>query len=403
MKISDIEHIVGTKKRLNRDSRKRRLVQKDLYTPNLTKLAEDAGGARIQHLEDLILWDGSQGAKKAIATLHQVEQQPNTVTIKWDGSPAVMFGRNEKGEFVLTDKSGFSAKGYDGKATSAKGLNQMLSNRPGAKNPDAKKANDYKKFIGAMTNIWDKVESCVPDNFRGYVMGDLLWLTKPQVTDNKYVFTPNTTTYSVKADSEVGKKITDSEVGVVIHMAVGLDGEKSNVDMTQFQQGATYIMPPVMVTKSPGVDIPAIDELENYLDKNAQAIDKLFAVPPELKMADFGKILYAYINNSVKAGNLNDLGSTFQKFVDGSKLSEPKKARLMDYINSNIDGFNATFNFIKGIQKVKNIVIKTLDAQDADVEASTSGQRGGEGYVVDKDVKLVNRAGFTAANMAQER
>jgi len=158
-----------------------------------------------------------------------------------------------------------------------------------------------------------------------------------------------------------------------------------------------------MVTKSPGVDIPAIDELENYLNKNASAIDKLFAVPPELKMADFGKILYAYINNSVKAANLDDLGSSFQSYVEGSKLSVPKKQRLMEYINSNIDGFNATFNFIKGIMKVKNQVIKALDAQKADIEAYTAGERGGEGYVVDKDVKLVNRSSFTAANMARER
>jgi len=399
----NINDIVGSKKRKPRISRGFRTIQKDLYTPNLEKLQEDNGGARIQHLEDLILWDGSQGAKKAIATLHQVEQQPNTVTIKWDGSPAVIFGRNEKGEFILTDKSGFGAKGYDGKATSAKGLSQMLSNRPGASNPDANKAQSYKKFIGQMASIWDKVESCVPADFRGFVHGDLLWFTTPQETDGKLVFTPNTTTYSVTVDSDVGKKITNSDVGVVIHMAVGLDGEKSNVDMSQFQQGATYIMPPVMVTKSPGVDIPAIDELENYLNKNAQAIDELFAVPPELKMADFGKILYAYINNSVKAANLDDLGNTFQAYVDGSKLSLPKKQRLMEYINSNIDGFNATFNFIKGIMKVKDQVIRALDAQDADVEAYTSGQRGGEGYVVDKDVKLVNRAGFTAANMKQER
>ena len=46
--------------------------------------------------------------------------------------------------------------------------------------------------------------------------------------------------------------------------------------MSQFQGGQTYIMPPVMVTKSPGVDIPAVDELEDYLSKNAGAIDKLF-------------------------------------------------------------------------------------------------------------------------------
>jgi len=399
----NINDIVGSKKRRPRSTRGFRTIQKDLYTPNLQKLAEAEGGARIQHVEDLILWDASQGAKKAIATLHQVEQQPNTVTIKWDGSPAVMFGRNEKGEFVLTDKSGFGAKGYDGKATSADGLNQMLSNRPGANNPDAEKSQNYKRFIGQMTSIWDKVESCVPADFRGYVLGDLLWFTTPEIKDNKYIFTPNTTTYSVKVESEVGKKIASSEVGVVVHMAVGLDGEKSKVDMTQFQEGATFIMPPVMVSKAPGVDIPTIDELENYLNKNAQAIDKLFAVPPELKMADFGKILYAYINNSVKAANLDNLGSTFQAYVEGSKLSEPKKQRLMEYINSNIDGFNATFNFIKGIMKVKNQVIKALDAQKADIEAYTAGERGGEGYVVDKDVKLVNRSSFTAANMARER
>ena len=395
MKITDI---VGSKKRKSRNSRLHRLIGKDLFQPEAKKLSEDA---RIQHLEDLILWDASTGARKAIATLHQVEQQPNTVTIKWDGSPAVIFGRNEKGEFILTDKSGFTAKGYDGKPTSADGLEKMLFNRPGASNPDATKAANYKAFAGKMRSIWDKVEATVPSDFRGYVMGDLLWFTTPDVKENKYTFTPNTTTYQVKVDSEVGKKIANSDVGVVVHMSIGLDGEKSKVDMSSFQGGPTYIMPPVMVQKSPGVDIPAVDELENYLDKNAQAIDKLFAVPAELKMADFGKILYAYINNSVKAGNLDNLGSTFQKYVEGSKLSKPKQARLLEYINSNIDGFNATFNFIKGIKKVKNTVIQTLDAQDADVEAFTNGQRGGEGYVVDKDVKLVNRAGFTAANMAR--
>ena len=39
--------------------------------------------------------------------------------------------------------------------------------------------------------------------------------------------------------------------------------------MTQFQGGPTFIMPPVMVTKSPGVDIPAIDELERFLDRKS--------------------------------------------------------------------------------------------------------------------------------------
>ena len=118
-------------------------------------------------------------------------------------------------------------------------------------------------------------------------------------------------------------------------------------------------------------------------------------------MADFGKILYTYINASVKTGGLDKLGADFMKWVDGSKLSAPKKQRLGEYINANLEVFNATFNFIRGAMKVKNMIITALDSQDADVEAYTGGQRGGEGYVVDKDVKLVNRAGFTAANMAR--
>ena len=109
MKIEDI--LAGTKKRKPRILRNWRLKGKSLFTPTAKNLNENA---RIQHLEDLILGQdgqaGSAGAKKAIATLHQIEQQPNSVTIKWDGSPAVIFGRNEKGEFVLTDKSGFGAK-----------------------------------------------------------------------------------------------------------------------------------------------------------------------------------------------------------------------------------------------------------------------------------------------------
>tara|TARA_B110001454_G_scaffold128770_1_gene119998 strand:- start:282 stop:1475 length:1194 start_codon:yes stop_codon:yes gene_type:complete len=396
----NINDIVGTHKRKPRSLRNIRRKHRGLYTPKAQDLNENA---RIQHLEDLILGldgvqAGSVGAKKAIATLHQVEQQPNTVTIKWDGSPAVIFGRDEKGEFMLTDKSGFTAKGYDGKVKSADALAKMLLSR-GTASTDPNR----KEFASKMKNIWTKVESTVPDSFRGYVHGDLLWLTKPQIKDNKITIAPNTTTYVVKADSDIGKKIANSDVGVVVHMSIGLDGEKSSVDMGQFQGGQTYIMPPAMVTKSPGVDIPAVDELESYLNKNAGAIDKLFNVPPELKMADFGKVLYAYINSSVKTGSLDNLGSDFMQWVDNSKLSAPKKQRLGEYINSNIDGFNATFDFIRGIKKVKNEVIQTLDAQKADIEAYTGGQRGGEGYVVDKDVKLVNRAGFTAANMAKER
>ena len=359
-------------------------------------------GARIQHLEDLILGldgpAGSEGGKKAIAKLHQIETSPTSISIKWDGSPAVIFGRNENGEFVLTDKSGFGAKGYNGRVTSGDDLEQMFLNRAKGEIEDSRRA-----FASTMKDAWDKVESVIPADFRGYLHGDLLWFTTPQAKDGRLIFKPNVTTYSVDIKSDIGKKIVNSDVGIVVHQAIDLEGNKNSVDMSQLTGGNTFIMPPVYVTKSPGVDLPEVDRLESYLKANAKSIDDLLAVPPEQKMADFDNILYTYINNSVKAGNLDKLGKNFSEWVDSSKLSGPKKERVVAWVEQNSDGFGAIFQFINGVMTTKNKIIKTLDSQPADIEASTNGQKGGEGYVVGNDVKLVNRAGFTAANMNTER
>ena len=100
-----------------------------------------AEGARIQHAEDIVFWEGSKGAVRALESLIKLERGGHeNVTVKWDGSPAIIFGRDNNGSFILTDKSGFGAKGYDGKSKSARELSKMLMNRPGASNPEPKKA-----------------------------------------------------------------------------------------------------------------------------------------------------------------------------------------------------------------------------------------------------------------------
>ena len=354
--------------------------------------------ARIHHLEDLVVFNGSKGGRYAIQKLHQIESSPKSISIKWDGSPAVIFGRNAKGEFVLTDKSGFTAKGYDGKVTSADGLEQMFLARGKDDIDDSRR-----EFALKMKGIWNTVESAIPEDFRGYIHGDLLWFSTPLSKGGRMTFTPNITTYSVDAKSEIGKKISNSDVGIVVHQSIDLDGNKNDVDTSQLKKSRTFIMSPVFVTQSPDVDIPAVDDLENYLNKNDMMIDDLLEVPAELKMADFRTILYTYINNSVQAGNLDNLGTSFSQWVDTSKLSGPKKERVIEWVAQNSDGFEAIFTFIKGVMSTKNQIIKALDSQSADIEASINGEKGGEGYVIDKDVKLVNRTGFTAANMRRER
>jgi hypothetical protein len=62
------------------------------------------------------------------------------------------------------------------------------------------------------------------------------------------------------------------------------------------------------------------------------------------------------------------------------------------------------WDIVTSIMQAKNDVIAQLDNQDADVEAYLDGQRGGEGYVIGKgDAKLVNRSGFSAANLNKQK
>ena len=104
------------------------------------------GDARIDHAEDYVIFQGSKGAAHALESLKRLEQGGhNDTTIKWDGSPAIIFGRNENGEFVFTDKSGFVKKGGVERATSGDDLARFLLNRakPNAKPNRADDAADH--------------------------------------------------------------------------------------------------------------------------------------------------------------------------------------------------------------------------------------------------------------------
>ena len=64
------------------------------------------------------------------------------------------------------------------------------------------------------------------------------------------------------------------------------------------------------------------------------------------------------------------------------------------------------WTLVKEIQDVKDDIINQFDAQESNVKANIGDMPGGEGYVLSHDegpIKLVNRAGFTAANRAAQR
>ena len=361
--------------------------------------------ARIQHAEDIVFWEGSKGAIRALQSLRNLDQGGHSeVTIKWDGSPAIIFGRDANGEFILTDKSGFTAKGYDGKTKSAKDLQKMLMSRPGAqKDPEG-----YGKFASSMKYIFDEYERATPADYVGFFKGDLLYFNTPPIKGKNYVFKPNIVEYAVDVTSDLGKRIGASKTGVVIHRQVQPDGTETPLQDTDiFLGNDVLVVPPITAERAPQVPHAMLDRLEKVIKKDAAAIDSLLDQNKlrQQQMTDFSSVLYTYTNSKVDSG-LQGLGSDFAKWLETSKVSDKKKAKIAEYITSNQTGWIALWETVNTIMQAKDQVIADIDAQGGTVQQSIGGQAGGEGYVLahpEGDIKLVPRSTFSAANRAVKR
>jgi hypothetical protein len=120
----------------------------------------------------------------------------------------VIFGRKPAtGEFVLTDGSGFEAKGYDGLATSPRMMADIQNRRAG----------DRTDLINLYAQLFPVLEAALPANFRGYVNGDLLYMSTPPEIAGNYVFRPNTIEYKIPAKSQLGQRIGASNIGIAVH------------------------------------------------------------------------------------------------------------------------------------------------------------------------------------------
>jgi len=355
-------------------------------------------GRALQHAEDLVIVDGAAGAMRALDSLASMADNVSDVTIKWDGSPAVYFGRDEQGNFVLTDKSGFTAKGYDGKVKSASDLERMLLSR-GKVEPD----DSRKQFAAGMAAIWDKFESIVDPKFRGFVFGDLLYMnTPPKDKNGDYTFTPNTVSYHIPDNSDLGRRIGNTTVGIVVHQYTNLDGQEQPIKGPVKGinvQGPVLVVGPTTVTEPPSIDTAQLDRARAFVKANAGAIDHLLddAKLAANKMTDFKAILYKFVNQQVKTRDLTNLDARFEQWLGTSGVSAPKQAKIAELRQSQPKAFAAVFDTLEMVMKIKDNIIDQLDTTSP-VKASIAGQRGGEGYVKG-DIKLVPRTKFTAANV----
>ena len=366
---------------------------------------------RIQHAEDVIFWEGSSGALRVIDLLNSLasSEGKQATTIKWDGSPAIIFGRDESGDFILTDKSGFFAKGYDGKAKSPEELRDMFVNT--RKLDKGKEVSpSYESFADDMSSIFKYYEAAVPPDHRGFFFGDLLYYTTPEIVDGKYQFKPNIVTYRVDPESEFGQRIGQSKTGVAVHREIDFDGNKLPLKSRDiFRNKEVYVLPPVSTQDlSVQVNDKELDDLTSYVNSHSSIIDKFLNQDKlrSIKLSNFSSILYTYLNSKVDTG-LENLGSDFLDWVEADpRISASKKSNIKQYVQTNSDAYESLWQVVSRTMSVKDDIIAQLEAQDAPVQAYIGDIEGGEGYVTASpggDVKLVDRSAFTRANRSIQR
>ena len=326
--------------------------------------AEQAGvGGRakgIEHLEDLVFRRGTQGIKDALAIVQHATEQPKTTTAKWDGKPAVIFGRKPlNGAFVLTDGSGFEAKGYDGLATSPQMMADIQNKRSG----------DRTEMIQIYSTLFPVLEAALPPNFRGYVKGDLLYMQTPPEIAGNYVFEPNTIEYKIPAKSSLGQRIGNSNIGIAIHSMYADQG-----DARQPLSGVKFNEVPGLMLEKPATpsrlqsETNAEKQLKQLIKSQGRDIDTLFN-PAELrahKITDLAKLCVDFINTKVGAPlNGATLLPEFGKWLE-TKVTPQKYRNIVEYLNSpssNTPAIAAAFQAFILLHDLKMYIKRQADTE----------------------------------------
>ena len=133
-----------------------------------------------------------------------------------------------------------------------------------------------------MAEVFELMKSATPPSFRGYVYGDLLYSPRKPFTATKGAveFEPNKVKYTVDTNSQLGERIANSKVGVVVHTKLEEFGSKSATpfkDVQELNSRDVVVLGQTYTTHQPKVDTAEVKSIRATADKNAQLIDNFLA------------------------------------------------------------------------------------------------------------------------------
>ena len=384
----------------------------------------------LEHLEDEMLNYGVEGCKAAVSFLQELrkmlgcDDSKGFMQTKWDGAPAIICGKEPYlGNFFVGTKSVFNKENPKICYTHT--------------DVDVFYSGDLAEKLHVALNMFAGL------GIEGIIQGDLLFTKKDVRTENihgerLYNFRPNTITYCIPTDHEIGKRLTRAEIGVVFHTSY--KGE--DLEIAQAIAGVNVKgfnpLPEVLVIEN---DTPmhkvGLDHQEEVkFDKHVSDIEKMcktcgdFLDELVAKKGTTGdekwhiaSYLKQFFNAEIKAARtINNVDTALEGlynfYYDKTKamLSKLKttntkvaKASLvhssLNYLEDNKPKFKAMLGLYKELQTVKQMVIDKLDHLETfrTFAQIDNGYKitGPEGYVLHRNgdmIKFVNRLEFSYIN-----
>ena len=172
-----------------------------------TEFITEQKNTHMTHIEDKVLYGGVNGTREAILALRSLRdtlggEHDGSVSVKWDGAPAVFAGTDPRdGRFFVAKKGIFNK--------SPKVYKTDMDVDNDASGDLADKLKDALKYLPEL-------------GIKGVIQGDFLYsrsdIKTKKIKGKSYVtFHPNTIVYAIPAGTEAAKRILQSKIGIVWH------------------------------------------------------------------------------------------------------------------------------------------------------------------------------------------
>lgn len=371
------------------------------------------GKGHMDHPEDMVILGGLPSYTPLSTTLQIMDraaQNPKSITIKFDGYPALVFGSGPDGKFQIMDKHMFN-----------RGVN-----RPGIYSP-----KDFAKYEAGRGEkgrggLVDTVSKLWPSLQRSYVgpgwyMGDLMFDEPLEDDGGVYKFRPNPNgiLYKVGVDSDLGRYLTGKVAGIAVHRWLPPDaaGTEDQVtwlsDLGNLKPAGNVAILPVSMPVTPKIKLDkGLRSSAESAKAGEQAVYDFISGGPQ-SASTFANNFTVYLNNRIVSGNMKNLYNGFLVWMKerldsqlaAKKLSPKMHAALTDYIKSNkpivqqlfknwIDVYNYKMDIVRQIEKA---------AKESPIKGYLqSGQESQEGFVYG-GLKFIDRQGFSAQNLAAKQ